>query len=516
MNNRLVWTFAICIVAAAGLAFRTVGLKRRPMHTDEAVEAYRTAPLLEGGAYKYHPHEYHGPALHYFTLPAAWISGTENIEQTDETTFRIVPAVFGAALILMLPLLYGGLSKPALLWAAGITAVSHFMVFYNRYYIHETLLVFFTFVLIAFAWRYCSTGRWVRAVLAGVSAGLAHATKETCIIAFAAMGAALTIVAAWARLGRGEGVRRERKLKIIHVVIAVIAAAVVSVVLYSSFGSNWSGPADSIRSYVQFAGRAQDAKIHHHPWYFYLKRLTFFHNAPGLWWSEGIIAALAIVGLAAAMTGRTKGDVRLARFIAIYTLIIAAIYSAIPYKTPWSFMGPLHGMILLGGIGAAAIVRAAGKLHLKIPVVILIAAGVAHLGYQAYLGNFRFHADRRNPYVYAHTTCDVPRLSDWLDRLAKAHPRARAMVITVVAPGADYWPLPWYFRRFDYVGYHSMWPDPATIDASAVVITHSDFGTRPDGFVQKGYAGLRPDVTMNVYLRRRLWRRFARGANGRD
>ncbi len=509
MKKRIIWILAICLIAVAGFGLRLVGLDRRPMHTDEAVQTYITGRLMKDGTYEYDPHEYHGPTLHYFAMFSTWASGAKSLKQTEEFTFRIVPVVFGVATILLLALLAGGISWDSLLWAAALTAASHFMVFYNSYYIHETLLVFFTLALIACGWRYCHTGRWIWAALAGAAAGLMQATKETCIITFAAMAAAVTVIAIWSRLKRGQKPQLRWKLKIVHVVIAIIVAAAVSALLYSSFGDNASGPIDSIRSYFMFVNRAEEAKIHHHPWYFYLKRFTDFHNAPGPWWSERIIAVLALMGFAAAMAGRPKiGDVRLTRFIAFYTLMIAIIYSSIQYKTPWSFMSAVQGIILLAGLGAAAIVRSIPGIPLKIFAVLIIAAGVADLGDQAYIGNSKFYADRRNPYVYAHTTGDVPRMARWFDRLAKSHPGGLDMIITVVSPEADYWPLPWYLRQFDNVGYHVRPPDLNTVKESAIIIMPSDFRTDLPGFVQKGHVGLRPDVSMSVYLKNELWQRF--------
>ena len=61
------------------------------------------------------------------------------------------------------------------------------MVFFSRYFIHEMLLVFFTLLVVAAAWRYLQSRHWKWAVLTGLGLGLMHATKETCVLNFAAM-----------------------------------------------------------------------------------------------------------------------------------------------------------------------------------------------------------------------------------------------------------------------------------------------------------------------------------------
>ena len=80
-----------------------------------------------------------------------------------------------------------------------------------------------------------------------------------------------------------------------------------------------------------------------------------------------------------------------------------ASYSAIPYKTPWCLLGFLHGMILLAGAGAVVLVRRARAPRTRALVAVLLAAAAAQLGWQAHAASFRFAADPRNPYVYAHT-----------------------------------------------------------------------------------------------------------------
>ena len=45
--------------------------------------------------------------------------------------------------------------------------------------------------------------------------------------------------------------------------------------------------------------------------------------------------------------------------LALYTVFSFAIYSLIPYKTPWSILSSLHAAILLAGFGFHAIVHLA-------------------------------------------------------------------------------------------------------------------------------------------------------------
>ena len=162
------WSAVAVLLAIAGaLALRVPRLATRPLHNDEAVNAVKVSELWQHGRYVYDADEYHGPTLHYATLPFLWLSGARNSDELDDATLRLAPVVFGVGLILLLLLFSDGLGAHALAWAALFTAVSPAMVFYSRYFIHEMLLVFFTALTLGAGWRYAQTRsvRW--AVVAG-------------------------------------------------------------------------------------------------------------------------------------------------------------------------------------------------------------------------------------------------------------------------------------------------------------------------------------------------------------
>ena len=58
-------------VALFALAVRLPQLGERPMHTDEAVNAYLTGDLLAGESFHYDPQDRHGPGLFILAEPLA-------------------------------------------------------------------------------------------------------------------------------------------------------------------------------------------------------------------------------------------------------------------------------------------------------------------------------------------------------------------------------------------------------------------------------------------------------------
>ena len=121
-------------------------------------------------------------------------------------------------------------------------------------------------------------------------------------------------------------------------VLGVAAAVIVSALFYSAFFRHPRGVLDSYLAYATYFGRgAGHDTVHVHPWYYYLQMLLLSRYDQGPIWTEGWIVLLALVGIAAAVKGSRVGpiDPKLVRFLAIYTLAMTVVYSAVPYKTPW-------------------------------------------------------------------------------------------------------------------------------------------------------------------------------------
>ena len=437
--------FALWMLLAAVLALglRSVALDSRPMHNDEANNALKFRDLWDGSGYRYDPDEFHGPTLAYSTLLWEKLTLAGDFARFSEARLRSLTVLFGVGLVLLLFLVSDGLGRNATLAAAFLTALSPALVYYSRDYIHETLFVFFLFLILAAGWRYSQSGKIAWILLAGAAIGLSQATKETFVFNIAAIMGALLLN----ELVPIPGAAPPPKKNLFCAALLVAAGLVwmlVAVVLFSSFFSNSSGPLDAARTYLIWFQRAKGASPHIYGWSFYWERLLFFHRSGGPIWSEALILLLAVCGGIAAFARRGLPGASRAfvRFLVFYTAILALIYTVLPYKTPWSALGFWHGVILLAGAGVAAM------------------AAMAHLAVQAWQSsvNMEYAADPRNPWVYAQTSPGLLDLVDEVEAVAQASPNGRGVYISVIAPGDDYWPLPWYFRAFGNVGYFDKVP----------------------------------------------------------
>ena len=520
----------IVIAAVLALALRLPRLQQRPMHTDEAVHAVKFGELLEQGRYTYDPYEFHGPTLNYLTLVPARISSADKLTEISEFTLRIVPVFFGVLLVLLALLVVDGLGG-ASACAAVLAAISPAMVFYSRYYIQEALLVCFTFGAIAFGYRYTQTKNIAWAILCGACLGLMHATKETSIIAFCSMFLAILLTRYVRKQKTGDkGQKFCRSLSVTprqvfrHFFAGLSTAALISALFYSSFLTNPNGILDSFRAYSTYIGRGSGSTLHIHPWHYYLKMLIYFRFAEGPIWSEALIVILAVIGFIAAMKEKGLSGVnsRLPKFIAFYTLIMTVVYSAIRHKTPWCMLGFLHGMILLAGVGACAVIKMARHVLPRLIVICLLIAASGHLLWQSYLANYVYYADPRNPYVYAHTTTDIFAMTQRIEEIAHVHEDGKEMEIHFVCPDEhDFWPFPWYLRSFPNVGYFKTVTD-RVVSASVIVASPSVeqellsrlYELPPPGHKRlyvplfDTYMELRPQVELRGYVPKDLWDRL--------
>jgi uncharacterized protein (TIGR03663 family) len=466
------------LIALLALAVRLPRLGERPMHTDEAVNAYRIGELLAGTNFIYDPQDRHGPALFAVAEPLVKLLGAKKFSDLTETQLRLTPVILGSATVLLFGAGVEMFGFIACLVAALLFAVAPLPVYYSRYFIHETMFVAATLGLILSGWRAWQKKSLSSAALAGLCAALMLACKETAVIHFFALGVAI--------IGGYFLPPRERPASLKIVATALGVFLFTTILLFTWFGRNWSVFADLLRAIPSFAARA-GGEGHEKPFGYYFHLLD-----PML-----VLSLVAAGGIYAAICDALSGARKPGLLLAIYALVIFLIYSAIPYKTPWLALNFWLPLALLCGLGVAAfweqIKKPAGRWGIAIAVAFLLTL----LALQTRDFAFDQPADEKNPYAYAHTGEDILRLAPRLEELAKQNhlPDPR---IAVVA--ADAWPLPWYLRKFSEVGYWQ--PDQETGDAD-FFITTTDVPDKLAARLKKfryEFFGVRPNVLLMLWV----------------
>ena len=520
-----VWRIGVIIVFLIAAVLRLYNLNLVPLHHDEGVNGNFLVRLVREGAYTYDPANYHGPTLYYFSAIIPWITkllfGNTARDNYGLTTFtiRLVPVVFGLATIGLIFLLRRRLGTIAALAAGLMLAVSPGAVYLSRYFIHETLFVFFTVGIVVAAVRFYDERNPAYLIPAAASAALLFATKETAMISVAVLLIALLSTWAYLWLLRAAGVsstpKRSKGPKglralidqmggtpsvVTNLVLAVIAFIALYVLFYTSFFTNNKGFSDSLQTFAIWAKTGNEAHVH--PPTTYL-----------LWLASQESPLLFIGAIGAAITVlRPKNSFAL--FCALWSFGLIAAYSLISYKTPWLVLNFIVPLAIAAGYALQAIYEMLSHLtgtalvSWSLPGMILVTAlGVA--GYQTIDLNFvNYDNDKQYyVYVYAHTTRSTLALVNEVERLAKEN-SGNSTGITIVSP--DYWPLPWYFRNFTRVGYYGRMAaasEPLIIananQKDEVETNYGQYYEQVNGPEPGGTFQLRPGVDLLLYQRRR-------------
>jgi len=481
-------------VALLALAVRLPQLAERPMHTDEAVNAYITGGLLAGESFHYDPQDRHGPAFFILAEPIAKLLGANNFSDLTESQLRLSTVLSGTATILLFGAGVEMFGFVACLVAALLFAFAPLPVYYSRYFIHETLFIAATFGLILSGWRTLQKKSLLSGALAGFCAALMLACKETAVIHFFALACGAFTVWLWSartrpRFGTGRRVAQSESGVIPpHSGSPKILAAAFGVFLFTAFlfftwfGRNWSGVTDLFRAIPNFSARA-GGQGHEKSFCYYIGLL-------GGGWSGGIILGLAALGIFHSFNSTRH------IFLVIYGLLIAVIYSAIPYKTPWLALNLWLPLAILAGFTVEWLWLATTKFSVRATILVCVLALGFLIAHDTRQWVFKFPADEKNPYAYAHTGEDLLRLPARLEELARENKISNPRIAVVAA---DAWPLPWYLRKFSQVGFWQ--PGQETVPADFFITTTDVSGELAERLInfRPEYFGARPNVLLILW-----------------
>lgn len=503
------WIVASVVILMAAAALRFYALELRPLHHDEGVNGFFLTNLLRQGVYHYDPSNYHGPTLYYLTLPFVALFGL--------TTFaiRAVTAAFGVATVWLVLALRRRVGAIGALAAAALVAVSPACVFYSRYFIHESLFVFFTLGIVVAALRFHETGAATYLLLAAASAAMLFATKETAFISVITLGLAWLVAFVWTspglarRKGGGAGDRFAAFFESGHASLFAAGGfalfAFIWVLFYSSFFTYWKGfYPDSFKAFDLW-GKTGMSEFHSKPAYTYME---------WLWQEEAPILLLGVAGTVFALFDPRKN--RFAVFAGAWAFGLLMAYSLISYKTPWLVLSFVVPLAVAGGYGVQKLYdwgrRDEWGRGGTVPALVVAAVALAVGTYQTIVLNFREYDNDSYPYVYSHTQRQALELLKEVERAA-ARAGTREPGIVIASP--EYWPLPWYFRddpHAGYVGSVSTYYDPKS---TLMVIARKSTNPQEDqyeklrpvlaaDYVEAGTYPLRPGVTLVLFERRDL------------
>jgi len=449
MMARRHWFSVLILLLAFFLRVAWLGIK--PAHFDEGVNGWFVDQITNQGYYHYDPTNFHGP-LHFYVLFLA-----QTLFGRSIWVLRMPIVLLSTGCVGLTLAFRRSFDDRVCQIAALAMAVSPGMVFYGRYAIHETWMLFFLMLIawgLAGLWQF-GKRRYLWATALGITGTIL--TKETYVIHL------VTFFLAWACLSAYETISPSapgescgRKFTWRDVV--PVAAVCLGLILFFYTGGflDWSALPGLWETFGTWIHTGVDKKSgHEKEWYYWMQLLGRYEWPAGL----GLFASVWM------LWPRTP---RFARYLAIYGLGALIAYSIVPYKTPWciiSLVWPFYFIFALAvlrlgefidrwtiGVGAGVILLASFGLTWKL--------------------NFRDYTDDSEPYVYVQTTTDVNELLTPLERLVKRNPLNYQIRGNIILP--ERYPFAWLLADYPQINY---WDDdqlPEMLDADFLLVDSAD------------------------------------------
>ena len=502
MSQRLLIIVTWIGIVILSLTLRLQNLEERPIHADEATGARILAGQLAGEDYQFDPQHFHGPLLSLSSQPIARSRSETSWSELSTTTLRLSTVIAGL-LVVFTPLLWRrSIGSWGALAAAALLASSPLMVYYNRMYIHESLLTLFAMLACAAVLRLTEQPGKRIAIASGLCIGLMFATKETFAISILAWLPAVGLCYWRQQANDARHLCPNLRIYLLPSVCLAITAAFTAAYFYSDGFRSMQGIIDAVRTYFVYettAGHVKDMG-------YYLKLLIWPKQQLGIWWTEVLIALLAVIAVAFAVVKRVPNPAVL--FLAVATVCHFIIYSCIGYKTPWLMMVPWAHACLLAGYVFSYFPNL--KTRSRFLLTLLLLTGLAYQTKQSIHASGRLANDSRNPYAYVPTSKDAAKVERWLHEL-RALPDAPTLTPIGVI-GQEYWPLPWYLRTFETIGY---WPTPIQdITDLPIIFAMPAQAQACDNLLGATHTklprGLRANVAVTLYLRNDIWQHWMR------
>lgn len=440
-------------------------LDLKPAHFDEGVNGWFVDQMTRQGFYHYDPTNFHGP-FHFYVLFVA-----QTLLGRSTWALRLPIALMSTVCVGMVLAFRRYLDERACQVAALMMAISPAMVFYGRYAIHETWLMFF---LLLIAWGLLGLGRsggrgdlW--AVAMGVTGMIV--TKETYVVHLVAFALAVPCLMGYEALTSQDApspLEPPGGWKISRSDWFAVAGVSLGLILFFYSGGflDWPGPQTYDDAGHPIARGSLCGLWETFGTWFQTGMGASGHEKPFLYWLDLMrqYEWPALGGLAAGFWLLFPRVPREARYVAIYGLGALIGYSIIRYKTPWCVISLMWPFYLILGL---AVVRLADWLDRWVIHGFAALAVLGSLGLTIQLNRYNYD-DENVPYVYVQTFRDVDLLLKPLQALARRDARNYQLRGRLLL--AEQYPWLWTLGAFPRVEISDPAELPDPLDADFLVV----------------------------------------------
>ena len=490
--NWEVGLYALLVLVA--LVMRLWALDARAFHYDEGLHALYSWRLFTGLGYHHEPWM-HGPFQFYGTWPIYWLFGA------SDYTARLLPAIFGTALVALPFFLRHHLGRWGALAIAILLTFSPLLLYYSRYARNDIYIAFWTLLLIVCMWRYFEE-RKARYLYVGAAAlSFSFCTKEVTYVTVGILALFLIIVSARELVAR---VRRRFDIKALAAPAEyLILIGTLSLPLFSAFvqlipgvelpgGFHWAKLLTLVLFFVISLGIG--LRWNWRRWLisalifygiFILLHTSFFTNASsGLasgfwgsvdyWWEQHagarggqpwyyylvLLPIYEFLPLTFAFVGgiyyTIKGNL-FSRFLVYWAALSLILYSYFGEKMPWLSLHIALPMILLGGTFIGRLPQAVDTKGAKawairggaVLVLLLLFSYTVHVAFQE---SYQKGDEPPQMLLYAGISSDVPPIAAQIEEMARETGEGRELAITIDA-GIFYNGPAWYLRDYKNIDF---------------------------------------------------------------
>lgn len=324
----------------AGLVLRFWDLGAKGYHHDESLHAFYAWRLFDGQGYVHDP-MMHGPLLFELNALIYLLFGASDF------TGRLVPALFGVALIGMPFLLRHELGKAGGIAASALLVISPAFLYFSRFIRHDIYVDVFTLLMVIGIFRYLSSGQRSWFYTACVAAALLFATKEDFYIS--GFIPFVFLLGSWFLLKGDQRALFRARIRALGVQAwanGLLLFVIINVVLYTTFLTNMRGictavvtlPLDGCagaKGALSYWLDQQDFARGGQPWFYYFMLLPLYEFVPLV---LGVLAMFAV-----------KGKQHFFWFCTFWFISALLIYSWAGEKMPWMLPQITLPLVLLAG-----------------------------------------------------------------------------------------------------------------------------------------------------------------------
>jgi uncharacterized protein (TIGR03663 family) len=448
--RKIDWVLVLFLFLA--FAMRLLYLSIKPAHFDEGINGWFVDQMISDGYYRYDPTNYHGP-LHFYLLFYAKLLFGRNI-----WALRLPSVLFGVGAVYLVSLFkeYIGLATSRI--AVSLMAISCGLVFYSRYAIHESDLLFFSLLALLGFFRFHTKkdpmSLWQ--LTFGIVGMLL--TKETSLIHLLTFGIAyffLKLMQTFPKFTSSNSMLPKRvSPSFTHreAVIVVGTGFFLYLLFFTGFFLNFRGAADSLRSYALWFQTGQRGNGHEKSFFYWI--LLFFKYE--------LAASLGLV-----FTLRVLRPVNwFLRLIAIYGVGILLAYSIIPYKTPWCIINLLWPFQIIFSYVIWELYRKKGSRIFSLVLISLFFIIFTFDFSRSLRLNFFHYDDEAEAYVYVQTFRSIDGILKKIRDQIVLNPKIKFMPFNILMESS--WPIPWLLGDL-WQGNFAGRPVPVNPDAAFIL-----------------------------------------------